>query len=116
MARHAELADEEDIQGDAQGVGDLERDRDSAARERQNDDVRTIGVVGELLGEDSPRLGSVMEWLGYRAPRNRRLAAGLGRFGDVFDDLARLLLVARLRRQVAEGDDADEPLVAVHDE
>src|SRR5262249_44453570 len=85
-------------------------------------------------GRGPPRPDRGMAWsgswsipLGVRTePRHRqatgrlrppaRSAAGHRRLGDVLEDIARLLTVATLGRQVAERYDADEPLVAVQDE
>ena len=61
VARHAQLAHEEDVERGAQRPGHLVGDRHAAARQRQHEHVRAAGVGGELLGQQPAGLGAVSE-------------------------------------------------------
>ena len=61
VARQPELADEEDVERCVQGPGDLVGDRHAAPGQRQHDDVRTVGVCGQLLGQEPAGLAAIGE-------------------------------------------------------
>jgi hypothetical protein len=48
MARDAELADEEGIEGSVEYCGNLGGDRDTAAGKTQDDDVGTIPICAQV--------------------------------------------------------------------
>jgi hypothetical protein len=61
VPRHAELADQEDVERRLERAGDLVADRDASARERQDDDARPVGVGAEHAGQRAAGVGSVAE-------------------------------------------------------
>jgi hypothetical protein len=61
VAGHTELADEEDIQRGVQGMGELERDRHTAAGKPQHDHVLTSRVLAQTLCQEPAGLGPVAE-------------------------------------------------------
>ncbi len=62
MARHSQLADDEDIERGLQRLGDFEGHRHAATRQRQHQHVRAAGVLDQLLGELSAGLGTISKW------------------------------------------------------
>ena len=75
MARHAELPHEEDVERSVERLGDLERNRDAAPREAENEDVRPHGVAAQLAGKHAAGLTAVAKPL-HRGPRVPRGRAG----------------------------------------
>ncbi|MFS2021470.1 hypothetical protein ACEN88_33500 [Massilia sp. CT11-108] len=61
VAGHAELAHEQDVEGDAEPLCDGEPDRDAAARQCQHDGVRMPGMGGEPLRQQPARFGAILE-------------------------------------------------------
>ena len=61
----AELADDEEVERCVECLGDLEGDGDAAAREAEDEEVGQMGAVGEMGGELSAGVGSVMKGQGH---------------------------------------------------
>ncbi|HYT77387.1 MAG TPA: hypothetical protein VEL79_21705 [Vicinamibacterales bacterium] len=59
LARHAELADQEDVELGVQRAGDLERDRDASPREPKHDNIVPVRIALELRSEFSSGLASI---------------------------------------------------------
>src|SRR5687768_10673822 len=59
MSRHAEFADDENVEWRVEGFGDFERDWHAASRQRQNDDIVTSGVLPKLRRELDSRFASI---------------------------------------------------------
>jgi hypothetical protein len=72
VARQPELPHQEHVERRAQRAGDLERYRDPAAWEAQDEDVRAVGVGPEPLREPLTRLGPVFEEHGRGPPIHGR--------------------------------------------
>ena len=62
VARHAQLADHEDVERGLERLGDFEGDGHAAARQGQYQHVRATGVRDQLFGEFSAGLGTISEW------------------------------------------------------
>jgi hypothetical protein len=60
----AKLADDKDVQRRVKRLGHFKRDRHAAARQRQYDHIRAIGVSGELCGQQPPRFAAITEPFG----------------------------------------------------
>ena len=61
MARHSQLADDEDIEWGLERLGHFEGHRHAAARQGQYEHVRAAGVRDQLVGEPSAGLGTISE-------------------------------------------------------
>ena len=61
MTRNAELADEEHVERRMQRFRDFESDRDTAARKSQHDDIVTVDVLGQRLGELASGFNTIFE-------------------------------------------------------
>ncbi len=68
MTGRTELADEEDVHGRPQPLGDLEGDRHSPPRQGEDDDITAVGVAGQGLGQSPAGRPSVNEQFGHRHP------------------------------------------------
>src|SRR5439155_17664345 len=79
VTRHAELADDEDVEGGAERARHLVADGDTAARQGEHDDVGTVAVASELGREQTARVGAIMEARGRRTPDHARLREGPAR-------------------------------------
>jgi hypothetical protein len=67
MAGHAELADQEDVEGSGQRRGDLERNRNAAARQGQHDNVDRVDVFREPRRELATSVRAIPELHGGRS-------------------------------------------------
>ena len=63
MTWHPQLADDEDVEGRRQRLRYLTRDRNTAAGQRQDDDITTAGEWMEPLGERTPGGVTIVELL-----------------------------------------------------
>jgi hypothetical protein len=63
MARHAELADETDVERRRETRRHFGRDGHAAARQRQHDDIGSTGVLGQEAGQAASGIRSVLEAL-----------------------------------------------------
>jgi len=61
VARHAQLAHHEHVEGGAQRAGHLERDGDAAARQAEHQEAGSAGVLPQVLGQLAPRVRTVGE-------------------------------------------------------
>jgi hypothetical protein len=64
MAGSAELAHKEDVEGCVKRLCDFEGDWDTAPRQRQDDDIITIGVRGQCPCKALPGFSSVAKYCG----------------------------------------------------
>src|SRR5262249_4277118 len=77
---YAEFADNENVEGNAKGLGDLEGHRHAAAREREHDNAWLTGVMSELVRQYFAGLGPVLiavdhgPPLGYRPRRDPEIS------------------------------------------
>jgi len=59
VAGNAQLAHEEDVERRAERLGHLGRDGHAAARQREHQHVRSVGVRPELRGEQATRVATI---------------------------------------------------------
>jgi len=61
VTRNAELSDDKNIERGGERFRDFERDRDAAARQREDDDCRVVLVVLQFPGEGLACVFAILE-------------------------------------------------------